>query len=663
MKKSLLTLLAILMILSMMAVSVAATTDGGSAAVSSAMGKPGQIAYLTVSLSDYAKATSVGVSVKGMPVLGAEWQKTGTMQEFVLADNIGAWASETATNVNGEFLDLAFKIPEDAKNQEEYAIEVTVQVLNGSTVLGTETVTGKISMFIPAESISLDKTSVELELTSAKTVTLTATVKPADHNETLVWSSDNEKVATVKDGVITAHTAGTANITVTAGNVKAVCAVKVTCKHSNLTNIPAKAPTCTAQGNNAYWRCESCGQYLAADKKTVTTVNDQILAVIAHDYAGHWQSNEIQHWQVCSICGNKEAAVNHDYQWVIDKEATENATGTKHLECACGRKQGGSVTIEKLDHVHVDIRHYEKVAANCSTTGTAEHWTCGDAKCAGKFYADAECKTPLSSITIAVDPTVHTGKTLLEGEVEASCVTEGYTGDTLCEGCRVILEKGRVINKTGHRYVWVIDKYPTEQREGMKHEKCSKCGDERSLNTVIAQLVHDPKLVEAKEATCLEDGVIEHFYCANCGRYYAVENGAIGAEIQKEDTIIPATQHQQEETVSWKYDAEGHWKECSCGEQTEKEAHTLELTGAVEATATAEGYTGDEVCTVCGYVAKQGEVIPCLETEEAPEEVVENKPAVDNGKDSGGIIAIVVAAIVACGGGVALVVWKPWKKK
>ena len=262
-----------------------------------------------------------------------------------------------------------------------------------------------------------------------------------------------------------------------------------------------------------------------------------------------------------------------------------------------------------------------------------------------------------------MDPTVHTGKTVLDGAVDAGCEADGYSGDTRCEGCRVILEKGHVTNKTGHSYAWVVDKYPTEQREGMKHEKCSKCGDERSLNTVMDQLIHDPKLVAGKEATCLENGVVEHYYCASCGCYYAVENGGIGAEIKKDATILPATKHQQEETVSWKHDAENHWKECTCGEQTEKEAHSLELTGVVAATATAEGYTGDEVCAVCGYVSKQGEVIPCTETEETTEDVVENKPAVDNGKDSGGIIAIVVAAIVACGGGVALLVWKPWKKK
>lgn len=40
------------------------------------------------------------------------------------------------------------------------------------------------------------------------------------------------------------------------------------------------------------------------------------------------------------------------------------------------------------------------------------------------------------------------------------------------------------------------------------------------------------------------------------------------------------------------------------------EHEDTELTGAVEATCTENGYTGDEVCTICGKVVKTGEVIP-----------------------------------------------------
>ena len=64
--------------------------------------------------------------------------------------------------------------------------------------------------------VELNKTSTAL--TVGETDTLTATVNPDNSDHTVAWSSDNESVATVSDGVVTAVSAGTANITVTATN-------------------------------------------------------------------------------------------------------------------------------------------------------------------------------------------------------------------------------------------------------------------------------------------------------------------------------------------------------------------------------------------------------------------------------------------------------------
>ena len=41
-------------------------------------------------------------------------------------------------------------------------------------------------------------------------------------------------------------------------------------------------------------------------------------------------------------------------------------------------------------------------------------------------------------------------------------------------------------------------------------------------------------------------------------------------------------------------------------------SHDTELVGTKDATCTEDGYTGDEVCKVCGVTVKQGEVIPAL---------------------------------------------------
>lgn len=100
---------------------------------------------------------------------------------------------------------------------------------------GDETATCEVTVTVPLQEIVLSKESVEL--TKGKSVTVTAGILPEDTTDevTLKWSSSDEKVATVaqneendKSVVITAVNAGTAVITVSAGDVTAECQVKVT---------------------------------------------------------------------------------------------------------------------------------------------------------------------------------------------------------------------------------------------------------------------------------------------------------------------------------------------------------------------------------------------------------------------------------------------------
>ena len=82
---------------------------------------------------------------------------------------------------------------------------------------------------VSVTGVKLDQTS--LSLTVGGTGTLNATVQPDNAtNKAVTWSSSNETVATVGNGVITAVGAGTADITVTTqdGQKTAVCAVTVT---------------------------------------------------------------------------------------------------------------------------------------------------------------------------------------------------------------------------------------------------------------------------------------------------------------------------------------------------------------------------------------------------------------------------------------------------
>ena len=78
---------------------------------------------------------------------------------------------------------------------------------------------------VPCTGITLSVT--ELSFTSTVIQTITATVTPSDTTDKVVWSSSNEDVATVDNGVVTAVFNGDAVITATCGDFSASCSVSV----------------------------------------------------------------------------------------------------------------------------------------------------------------------------------------------------------------------------------------------------------------------------------------------------------------------------------------------------------------------------------------------------------------------------------------------------
>jgi len=719
MKRTFLIGLTIILCLVLMATPVIAA-DGGSAAVSGAAGIPGSTVYLTVSISGFTDADSFSISVGGDLSLDAgnsSWLRNDTqLQSF--EGNRGVWATGEAKDLNGDIAKLAFTVPQLAEGQTNlrYQVSCTVLVKNDAETLGSVTATGTVSAINPATAMVLTPAELRLTLGSNETADLVATVEPANTTDSVVWSSSDASIVSVSGGKVTAHKAGIATITATAGSVSKTCAVTVICPHSNLKETPAKDASCTATGNRQYWTCEGCGVVLAADKTTVTSVTEQTLALIPHaggtatcvkqavctaceqpygELAEHkfgtsWSSNDRQHFHQCTVCLNGvEDAADHSFQWKTDKEATEKEAGLKHEECSvCGRKRNENTAIEKLDHAHTGITHHAAVKATCVAGGNVEYWTCSSSFCSGKYYGDEKCQLVLTEIKTTVDANNHTGGTEIKDAVAASCNKDGFSGDTYCLGCKALVKAGEKVSANGkhtagtewksdekahwhvctaegceaelekadHDYKWKTDKKATEDETGLKHEECSVCGRKRNENTKIDRLPHAPKKVEGKKPTCTEEGLAEHFYCGNCGGYYASNNGEVGKRITKNDTVLPATGHTFDN--EWISDEEGHWRFCDCGEMSEKESHEIEVVGAVESVGQNDGYTGDTLCTICEHMVAQGEIVPG-ETEtpteestepatEVPTEAIPEKEP-DEQKKSGSGWLLIVAAVAAAG--------------
>ena len=139
---------------------------------------------------------------------------------------------------------------------------------------------------------------------------------------------------------------------------------------------------------------------------SIQEVTEVAVEATGHKADGTWKSDEENHWQLCTACSNKINQASHGFEWVVDKAATEDATGIKHEECICGARRSENTEIPKVEHVHTPVRH-SAVAATCMKTGNVEYWTCTSPKCEGKYYEDAECQKEISGIAIEKNPQNH----------------------------------------------------------------------------------------------------------------------------------------------------------------------------------------------------------------------------------------------------------------
>lgn len=136
-----------------------------------------------------------------------------------------------------------------AETAEEFANGTVADLLGDAFIQGKD---GYPIIRVPVTGVTLDKET--MSLTAGSTGTLTATITPENAtNKNLTWTSDNEAVVAVSDGVVSAVAAGTANITVTTadGGKTATCVVTVTRRSSSSSrpSYPITTPDKTENGS------------------------------------------------------------------------------------------------------------------------------------------------------------------------------------------------------------------------------------------------------------------------------------------------------------------------------------------------------------------------------------------------------------------------------
>ncbi len=144
--------------------------------------------------------------------------------------NIGAYAYPT----NAEDTSITYASNDDAIARVDENGNITA-VSKGEAIItiasvAQKDITKQVKIIVTRAVTGVEISNTELTLSKNETATLSATVKPnsADFKD-VVWTSSNEKIATVKDGVVTAIAGGEATITVTTvdGSFTAECKLTV----------------------------------------------------------------------------------------------------------------------------------------------------------------------------------------------------------------------------------------------------------------------------------------------------------------------------------------------------------------------------------------------------------------------------------------------------
>ena len=377
-------------------------------------------------------------------------------------------------------------------------------------------------------------------------------------------------------------------------------------RHS-LVKTDEKAPTCTDNGNTAYWTCTECRNIFSDDAGlNQTTLADVTVFATGHTWSNDWSSDGTGHWHDCV---NANCPITENNQKVGYAAHTPGADATETTPQTCD--VCGYELAPALGHIHANhLTFIAEVPETCTADGVKAHYEC---EC-GKLFADDQAATEvtLESLKIAAHHTYGT-------DWKSDNDDDHYHICSVCSG------KADV---TPHSYDSGMITIPaTETTEGVKTYTCSVCHHTKTETVPKLSHTHSLSVDYSKDET-------GHWHaCSGCTEKvdfeaHTEDSGTVTVQptettegirvysctvcgyVTRTETIPAlASEHTHSYGTAWKYDSTNHWHECSCGEKTDISQH-ISNGGVITVppTATTAGVRVYS-CYICGY-AFRTETIP-----------------------------------------------------
>lgn len=270
--------------------------------------------------------------------------------------------------------------------------------------------------------------------------------------------------------------------------------------------VVIKKPTCTKYGLNKRY-CKRCNDFEVDTPEPTghqhTKIIDQKPATC--EEKGYTGDVYCEDCRIIIQDGKEIAATGHDWDdGKITKEPTQTSTGIKTYTCKTCKKTKEEI-IPMLKGHHWDQGTITK-QPTCTEQGEKTY------KC-----TDEDCD---ETYTESIPATGHKNTKVLN-QKNATCESEGYTGDTYCDDCKQIIKAGKTISPTGH--TWndgMVKKAATCESEGIEVYICKTC--KKTKEETIAPTGHTKTEIRNKKAaTYKEEGYTGDTYCVTCGKKLA----------------------------------------------------------------------------------------------------------------------------------------------